>query len=244
MSFRLPKLAPSPSIEFPDVTHALREPNGLLTFGGDLSVNRLLSAYRSGIFPWYSDGEPILWWSPDPRMVIRPEDLHLSRRLRRSLRKSAWQVSADSDFAAIIDHCADVPRRGHHGTWITQAMRNAYIDLHTAGHAHSIAVRNAENQLVGGLYGVAIGQVFFGESMFSLQSGGSQVAIAALCDRLAEWGYALLDGQVESAHLARLGFASVSRAEFVAGCRSYCAVADVDGTWCERFGSVRAADLA
>ena len=122
-------------------------------------------------------------------------------------------------------------------------MRDAYIDLHSAGHAHSIAVRNPENQLVGGLYGVAIGRVFFGESMFSLQSGGSQVAIAALCRRLTEWGYVLLDGQVESAHLARLGFTSVSRSEFVSRCRSSCAVADLYGPWCERFGTIQAADL-
>ena len=116
MPFRLPQLAHSPSVEFPDVSQALQEPNGLLTFGGDLSVKRLLSAYRRGIFPWYSDGEPILWWSPDPRMVMRPQDVHLSRRFRRCLRKSTWQVRADSDFAAIIDHCADVPRHGHTGT--------------------------------------------------------------------------------------------------------------------------------
>jgi len=243
MAWRLPLLDSAHDAAFPPVERALIEPNGLLAFGGDLHPDRLLRAYRRGIFPWYSEGEPILWWSPDPRMVIAPADLHLSRRLRRALRQSDWAVSADRDFAAVIDHCADLPRHGRVGTWITGQMREAYRHLHALGHAHSIEVRDGDGTLVGGLYGIAVGKLFFGESMFSLHSGGSQVAIAALCLRLSEWQFALLDGQVESALLVRLGFARMPRASFVECCRRACQEGDRVGSWRERFGAVRAADL-
>jgi len=243
MPLRLHRLERAADAPFPPVTTALNEPNGLLAFGGDLSPTRLLNAYRSGIFPWYSEGEPILWWSPEPRMVLPPEQLHLSRRRRRELRHSDWQINADGDFAAVISHCAELPRHGRIGTWITAEMRAAYVDMHRLGHAHSIEVRDASGDLVGGLYGLAIGHMFFGESMFSLRSGASQVACAALCRRLQEWGYALLDGQVESAHLATLGFRAMPRLAFVETCRRASAEPMPPGHWRSSFGAVSASDL-
>ena len=219
---RLPQLGADPSAPFPDPDRALADPEGLLAFGGDLSPQRLLRAYRHGIFPWYSQGQPILWWSPDPRMTIDPARLHLTRRFRRSLRGCAWTLRADHDFAAVIDACASVPRPGQQGTWITAEMRAAYCRLHALGHAHSVEVY-AGPELVGGIYGIAIGRAFFGESMFGAVTGASRVAIAALARQLADWGYRLLDGQVESAHLAALGFAPQPRARFIAACAAACA---------------------
>lgn len=243
MPIRLPLLGPDPAAPFPPAERALDEPNGLLAFGGDLSPMRLLNAYRLGIFPWFSEGEPILWWSPDPRMVVAPSALHLGRRLRRSLRKCAWTIEADRDFAAVIGRCAELPRRGQRGTWITREMRAAYLELHRLGHAHSVEVRDADDRLVGGIYGIAIGGMFFGESMFSLASGGSQAAIGGLCRRLAEWGFELLDGQVESEHLATLGFAPIPRGEFLARCAQACAGPSRVGSWRANFGVLGAAEI-
>ncbi|MCK7593050.1 leucyl/phenylalanyl-tRNA--protein transferase [Pseudomarimonas salicorniae] len=218
---RLPLLGEATDAPFPPPQHALREPNGLLAFGGDLSPGRLVRAYASGIFPWYSAGEPILWWSPDPRMVVRPTALHLSRRFRRSLRACPWTVSINRDFAAVIHHCAALPRPGQGGTWITPEMTAAYVELHRLGWAHSVEVREGE-ELVGGIYGVGIGRAFFGESMFSRRSGTSKLAIAALCRALTEQGVELLDGQVESGHLATLGFAPIPRRDFLAQLEALC----------------------
>jgi leucyl/phenylalanyl-tRNA--protein transferase len=211
---RLPQLGDDPRSPFPSSSLALDEPNGLLAFGGDLHPQRLLQAYASGIFPWYSRDEPILWWSPDPRMVIRPSALHVSRRFRRTLRDCRWRVSINSDFAGVIRHCAALPRSGQGGTWITADMIAAYQRLHQLGWAHSVEVRD-EGVLIGGIYGIGIGKAFFGESMFSRRSGGSKLAIAALCRALVERGVELLDGQVESAHLATLGFAPLPRTDFL-----------------------------
>ncbi|MGQ0802002.1 MAG: leucyl/phenylalanyl-tRNA--protein transferase [Pseudomarimonas sp.] len=244
MPIFLPQLDRADDATFPPCHRALCDPNGLLAFGGDLSSTRLLNAYRNGIFPWYSEGEPILWWSPDPRMVIAPTDLHLSRRLLRSLARCDWQIRADFCFEQVIDVCASVPRHGRVGTWITAEMRDAYVALHRLGHAHSIEVIDGDGRLVGGLYGVAIGRIFFGESMFSLHSGGSQVAIAGLCRRLTEWNYALLDGQVESAHLATLGFRPQPRATFVAICAKACAEPEPAALWHSRFDHIHAQELA
>ena len=199
---------------FPPVAQALRTPNGLLCAGGDLSPARILAAYRHGIFPWYSEGEPILWWSPDPRTVFDTGALHLSRRFRRDLRHCGWQVRFDSAFDAVTAACANAPRGGQRGTWITDDMRAAYGELHRLGHAHSVEVFDGET-LVGGLYGVAVGGVFCGESMFSDASGGSKIAIAALCKRLAEAGVDLLDAQVDNPHLQRLGARAMPRAEYL-----------------------------
>lgn len=214
MTLRLPLLGPDPDAPFPPIECALRDPDGLLAFGGDLHPQRLLNAYRHGIFPWYSDGEPILWWSPDPRTVIDTGALHLSRRFRRDLRHCDWQVRFDTAFDAVTAACAIAPREGQRGTWITDAMRAAYGELHRLGHAHSVEVFAGE-RLVGGLYGVAVGGVFCGESMFSAASGGSKVAIAGLCRRLAAAGIDLLDAQVENPHLRRLGARPMPRAEYL-----------------------------
>lgn len=238
MAIRIPQLPARSDAPFPPAETALREPNGLLAFGGDLSPTRLLNAYRCGIFPWFSDGEPPLWWNPDPRMVVAPGDLHLSRRLRRSLRRSGWTARADHRFDQVIALCARLPRRGQNGTWITEEMIDAYRELHSLGHAHSIEVSDAEGQLVGAVYGLAIGRVFFGESMVSLRSGGSQAALAALCHRLVDWRYALLDGQVESEHLQRMGFAPIPRVNFIATCLRECAEPIIATDWRQSFGEL------
>src|SRR5690554_5000788 len=162
MHFRPPLLSPDPQAPFPPAGSALREPDGLLAIGGDLSPARLLNAYRHGIFPWYSQGQPILWWSPDPRMLFRSDGVRLSRRFRRSLRRSGWELRADTAFAHVVDACATAPRRGQDGTWITRPMREAYLELHRLGHAHSVEVFDGPD-LAGGIYGVAVGRMFFGE---------------------------------------------------------------------------------
>lgn len=248
VTVHLPRLADDSDAPFPDVETALRRPDGLLAFGGDLSPARLLNAYRHGIFPWFSDGQPILWWSPDPRMVFRTDGVRLSTRFRRSLRRSAWRVRADTAFADVIERCAGAPRHGQRGTWITPAMREAYLALHRLGHAHSVEVfddgRSGGDRLVGGIYGVAIGRMFFGESMFSDESGGSKVALAALARRLHEWGWPLIDAQVENPHLASLGAESMPRARFVAEVASLAALPAAAGTWTAAFGTLRAAALA
>lgn len=197
---------------FPPLSHALDEPNGLLAIGGDLRVETLLSAYRRGIFPWYSPGQPILWWSPDPRAVLQPDEVHVSRSLAKRIRNGGFALSIDRDFAAVIDACA-APRDEETGTWITAEMRSAYLALHAQGHAHSIECRR-DGQLCGGLYGVAIGRVFFGESMFSYERDTSKIALVTLCQWLRAWGYALLDCQVHTDHLASLGARDMSRDVF------------------------------
>jgi leucyl/phenylalanyl-tRNA--protein transferase len=200
-----------PPDSFPDPDLALTSPDGLLAVGGDLSVPRLLAAYGDGIFPWYQDDQPILWWSPDPRAVLFPAELHISRRLRRTLRQGRFSVSMDMDFSGVISGCAD--SRSETGTWITPEMADAYISLHTQGHAHSIEIWT-ENELVGGLYGVNIGRVFFGESMFSAADDASKIAIVHLVSVCREFGIQLIDCQVASAHLASLGSRQIARNTF------------------------------
>ena len=204
----------SDDLDFPPAEQALAEPNGLLAAGGDLSPERLLAAYRQGIFPWFEDGQPILWWSPDPRTVLYPDKIHISRSMRRLLRNNAFTVSCDQAFEQVIDQCAISPRDGQSGTWITPGMRQAYINLHQRGHAHSIEAWQAE-QLVGGLYGVVIGRVFFGESMFSRVSNASKYAFICLANQLADWDFALIDCQVSTAHLNSLGAETISRSCFL-----------------------------
>ena len=200
--------------EFPPLEHALDDPNGLIAIGGDLGPTRLLGAYRRGIFPWYSPGQPILWWSPDPRTVLAPGALHVARSLAKRARNAGFEVSFDRDFAAVIDACA-APRATDTGTWITEEMRAAYLNLHLLGHAHSIECR-LDGQLCGGLYGVALGRVFFGESMFSRVRDASKVALLRLCAWLAAWDYELIDCQIHTAHLASLGAREMPRREFAA----------------------------
>lgn len=200
---------------FPPLDRALRDPDGLLAVGGDLSVERLIAAYSSGIFPWFSHGDPILWWSPDPRFVLDPSQIHVGRSLRRTLERGRFRFTFDHAFAEVIAACSIAPRGGQRGTWITPAMQRAYIALHRVGHAHSIEVWQ-EGALAGGLYGVAIGRMFFGESMFARVGDASKAAFVVLCRHLAAWGFPLVDCQMETAHLARFGARMIPRAEFAA----------------------------
>ena len=217
---------------FPSAETALREPNGLLAAGGDLSPGRLLAAYRRGIFPWFSAGEPILWWSPDPRMVLIPAELKVSRSLARSLRNADYEVRLDSAFAEVIDACAQAPRPGQHGTWITAAMRQAYRELHRLGHAHSVETW-VNGRLAGGLYGISIGRAFFGESMFSRVRDASKIALAHLCRHLKSLDFGIIDCQMETAHLASLGARPIPRRDFIARLDALCAQGDAPGRWAE-----------
>jgi leucyl/phenylalanyl-tRNA--protein transferase len=199
-------------LRFPDPDLA---EDGLLAIGGDLSVGRLLLAYRSGIFPWYGEDDPLLWWSPTERALLRPGHLHLSARTRRSLRQRPFEIRFDTAFEAVIGHCSAVPRPGQDGTWITPEMREAYVALHRAGHAHSVEAWR-DGDLRGGLYGVSLGGAFFGESMFSLEPEASRAALDALDRRLAAWGFTLIDGQLPHEGLRGYGFQVVPRALFLA----------------------------
>jgi len=197
---------------FPPVRSALKDPNGLLAAGGDLSPERLLEGYRQGIFPWYSEGDPILWWSPDPRMVLFPSELRVSRSLGKALRNRRYEVRFDSAFGKVIESCA-APRKGEAGTWIGDAMTAAYLELHRLGHAHSVETW-IDGALAGGLYGVAIGGVFFGESMFSRARDASKIALAALVAHLKSAGFGLIDCQMHTRHLETLGAREIPRARF------------------------------
>lgn len=198
---------------FPPTDQALDDPNGLLAIGGPLSPARLVMAYRNGIFPWFSDGQPVLWWSPDPRAVFLPGELHISRSLRKRLRTGEFQVALDQRFEDVMRACA-APRAGQSGTWITQEMIEAYVQLHRLGLAHSVEVYD-NGDLVGGLYGVAIGGAFFGESMFSRRTDTSKIALVWLAQQLWHWGFQLIDCQMPTAHLASLGAREVPRAAFL-----------------------------
>ncbi|MFT3905693.1 MAG: leucyl/phenylalanyl-tRNA--protein transferase [Steroidobacteraceae bacterium] len=207
-------LSPGDPVDrFPPHEAALREPAGLLAAGGDLNPDRLIAAYRRGIFPWYSPGEPVLWWSPDPREVLFPAEFRCSRSLRRTLRSGRFEQRWDSDFMAVIEACA-APRAGSRGTWITPAMRRAYGELHRRGVAHCMESWR-DGQLVGGLYGLRMGAVFCGESMFSTEADASKTALAALVERCAADGITLIDCQMPSAHLRSLGSRPIPRREFL-----------------------------
>jgi leucyl/phenylalanyl-tRNA--protein transferase len=205
--------ADDPPQLFPPVEIALREPNGLLAAGGDLSPERLLAAYQQGIFPWYDEGQPLLWWSPDPRCVFRRGDFHVSRRMRRELRRSPAEVRFNTAFAAIIRACA-APRRYGQGTWITDDMIEAYEHLHRAGWAHSIEVWQ-DDALIGGLYGLIIGRAVFGESMFSLRSNASKIALLTLDRMLSDGTFGIIDCQVRSSHLLSMGASEIPRSSFI-----------------------------
>jgi leucyl/phenylalanyl-tRNA---protein transferase len=204
---------------FPPLEQALEEPSGLLAAGGDLSPQRLLAAYRRGIFPWYSPGQPVLWWSPDPRAVLFPEEFRTSRSLAKRLRNAGFAPAVDRDFAAVIDGCA-APRAASPGTWITSEMRAAYLELHRLGHAHSVEIRRA-GSLVGGLYGVQLGGVFFGESMFSRERDASKAALAHLVMLARSHALAVIDCQLPSRHLASLGTRVIPRSQFQALLREH-----------------------
>ncbi len=189
------------------------EPDGLLAIGGDLSPPRLITAYRQGIFPWYSEGEPILWWSPAPRLVLFPEQFHLPRRLARTIRKQVFQVTTDTAFADVISSCGSLRKEAGEGTWITEEMKNAYIHLHELGFAHSVECWR-KGELAGGLYGVCLDRVFFGESMFSRKTDASKVALAALVRHAEDMGIRAIDCQMSTAHLLRFGSREIDREEF------------------------------
>ena len=202
---------------FPPVEFAWEEPNGLLAFGGDLSPTRLINAYQSGIFPWYNPEEPIYWWCPDPRAVLYPKDFRLSRSLRKSIRSKlnkGYEIRFDTDFAKVVKSCA-APRDESGGTWIINEMYLAYIELHKMGIAHSVEIWNDNNKLVGGLYGIATGGVFSGESMFSKERDASKIAFAALAYHMQDWGYSLIDCQIENPHLMSMGAINIPRKDYL-----------------------------
>ncbi len=219
----------NPKQAFPPVEQAEQEPDGLLAIGGDLSPTRLLNAYRSGIFPWYNHDQPILWWSPDPRTVLYPERLQVSRSLRKYIRNSNLTVTTDQAFEDVITACA-APREKQSDTWITPEMKQAYLELFNQGDAHSVEVWE-ENSLVGGLYGIAIGKLFFGESMFSRRSNASKIALVNLCEKLIAWGYELIDCQVYSEHLISLGAEEIPRSEFSELLAEFCFTKPSANSW-------------
>ncbi|MBI2989172.1 MAG: leucyl/phenylalanyl-tRNA--protein transferase [Deltaproteobacteria bacterium] len=215
-------------IVFPPPDHA--EPDGLLAVGGDLSSERLLLAYKLGIFPWYSEGQPILWWSPDPRLVLELEEFHISRRLRQILKKGGFKVTFDKAFKSVIEACASVPREGQDGTWITPEMQAAYIHLHRLGFAHSVESW-FDGELAGGIYGVSLGRCFFGESMFSYKSNASKVALATLVEQLKAWEFHMLDAQVTTPHLLSLGAKEIPRSIFLKRLGEALSFPTVKGRW-------------
>jgi leucyl/phenylalanyl-tRNA--protein transferase len=202
-----------PGDPFPPVERALEEPNGLLAAGGDLSMPRLLEAYEKGIFPWYNDGQPVLWWSPDPRMVLIPGELRIPRSLKKRIARRDYEVTADTAFEEVMRGCAG-PRPGQDGTWITGEMIDAYTRLHRAGHAHSVETWIG-GRLAGGLYGVALGRMFYGESMFTRSPDASKIALAHLVRQLGRWGCGMIDCQMATTHLARFGAREIPRTAFM-----------------------------
>lgn len=238
MSIALPWLPPgSPIVNFPPVDTALDEPEGLLCAGGDLSLERLKLAYQSGVFPWFSEGDPIMWWSPNPRTIFRVDQFKPSRRLARTLRNHPYRLSFDEDFAGVIDACAEIPRADQDGTWITTEMKAAYIELHKAGYAHSVEVWDGSD-LVGGMYGPSLGKIFFGESMFSRKRDASKIAICALMKLLQAKGFTILDAQVWNDHLGSLGATEVHRDYFMDLVRGNQKEEDLVGSW-QRFNPLQ-----
>ncbi len=218
-----------PDQPFPPLQRALRQPNGLLAAGADLSIPRLVDAYRRGIFPWYSAGEPILWWSPDPRMVLYPSEIRISRSLSKTLRRRAYSITADRAFDQVVAACR-APRPGQDGTWITGEMVAAYRALHAAGIAHSIETWRGDD-LAGGLYGIAIGRAFFGESMFARAPDASKTALVALSRQLQRWSFGVIDCQMTTAHLASMGAREISRREFARQLSELVDYQGVPGPW-------------
>ena len=213
---------------FPDPRHA--DPDGLLGVGGDLDPDRILLAYRLGIFPWYSEGQPICWWSPDPRYVLRTADLVVPRSLAKRVRQRPYRITLDRAFEDVVARCAETPRPGQRGTWITRAMRQAYVDLHALGHAHSVEAWE-DDRLVGGLYGLAVGKLMSGESMFADRPDASKIAFVHFARQLHRWRYPLIDCQVHTAHLERFGAVSVPRPDYLREAALLCAQPGHVGPW-------------
>lgn len=214
---------------FPSVETATIHPDGLLAAGGDLSPNRLLEAYRQGIFPWFNPDDPILWWSPDPRLVLYPDNLKISRSLRKVLKKKDYEIRVDTCFETVMRNCA-APRKSGAGTWISEPMIEAYSSLHELGFAHSVETWMDE-KLVGGLYGIAMGEVFFGESMFSQATDASKIAFVHLVLQLERWNFRMIDCQVKSAHLVSLGASEIPRSEFSMKLKAWADCGNVEGKW-------------
>lgn len=220
------QLEKDPVFPHPD----LAEKSGLLAIGGDLSPERLIQAYANGIFPWYSKGDPILWWSPDPRMVLYPDRFKASKSLRKTIRTGVFSVSFDADFNSVIHACARIPRKGQPGTWIVPEMIDAYIRLHELGYAHSVEVY-LEGKLAGGLYGISLGRVFFGESMFFTERDASKVALYHLVERLKSLDFQLIDAQVETDHLRSVGAINIPRKEFLIQLQEAVSYKTLKGNW-------------
>jgi len=218
-------------LEFPDLEEA--DESGLLAVGGDLSLERLKLAYSKGIFPWYEKGMPILWWSPDPRMVLFPDKMIISHSLKQIIKKQHFTVTIDTAFEKVIKNCAQTPRKGEKGTWITREMKNAYIDLHKAGFAHS-AEAWLDGKLVGGLYGVAIGKAYFGESMFHHVTNASKVAFFHLVEKLSSWNFKIIDAQVYTNHLESLGGEMIPRSQYIQILEKALLIEDAPGSWEKR----------
>ncbi len=214
---------------FPAVEQALREPNGLLCAGMELSPQRILAAYREGIFPWFNPGEPVLWWSPDPRMVLAPSAVKISRSLRQRMKRGGYEIRVDTRFRQVMQACA-APRPGQAGTWISPPMLEAYTRLHEMGYAHSVETW-MDGELAGGLYGLAIGRMFYGESMFSHRRDASKLALAHLCRQLAAWGFGLIDCQMETAHLASMGARPIPRKDFIREMKRLLELKPVPAPW-------------
>jgi len=230
MKMQLTVLDPNnPEQSFPPISSALSEPDGLLAVGGCLSKFRLLNAYRLGIFPWNSPDEPILWWSPDPRLVLFPDKLTISRSLAKTLRKQQFTITFDRVFTEVVKACA-MPRKEDLGTWITQGIYQAYHDLHQSGYAHS-AEAWSNGELVGGLYGIAMGRIFFGESMFHTETDASKVAFVSLVEQLKHWGYKLVDCQVSTRHLINFGAEEIARVDFTNMLNQYCDESPEPSAW-------------
>ena len=218
-----------PAEPFPPVETALAEPNGLLTAGDELSAERLLEAYQQGIFPWFNADQPVLWWSPDPRMVLLPAELRVARSLAKVLRNRVYEVRADSAFRTVMQACAE-PRNHQNGTWISPAMIEAYHALHRRGIAHSIETW-IDGELAGGLYGVAIGRMFYGESMFTRVTDASKIALVHLVRQLERWGFGMIDCQMHTAHLGRMGGREIPRAAFMRKLGELVNYPPISGTW-------------
>ena len=229
----LPCLDDWPETEFPPTSEALEFPNGLLAWGGTLRPKRLVEAYRRGLFPWYSEGEPILWWTPSPRCVLYPNDVYISKRSRRRLRQKAFEITADCAFGQVISACSE-SRQERPSTWITRDMLEAYEAMHEMGVAHSIEAWH-QGELAGGIYGLAIGHFFFGESMFSYRTDASKIALITLCRQLSSWGFGPIDCQVVNPHLLSMGAVSIEREDFEARLEKFTGKARPPGSWKESF---------
>lgn len=231
----VPQLGDDPGSPFPPPESALEHPDGLLAWGGGLEPERLTRAYRHGIFPWYSGDQPILWWCPARRCVLPPAEVHVSRRLARVLRQGRFTATADRAFAEVVAACA-LPREGRDTTWITPAMQHAYVRMHELGFGHSVEVWS-DGQLAGGIYGLSLGRIFFGESMFSQVADASKVALVLLCRQLEAWDFSLLDCQISNGHLLRMGAREIPRARFLAALGDNARYPDRRGSWAQAFAA-------